>query len=64
MTQEFPQAFVHRVTKGYKRLFFNVSLPLDAIQIDDGTLVREPETVNRQLAEILDQAFGLKKPPL
>lgn len=63
MTQENPQAFVHRVTKGYKRLFFNVSLPLDVIQIDDGKLAREPETVNREIAQILDLAFGLKNTP-
>lgn len=49
-------AYVHRVTKGYKRLFFNVSLPLDELHWlpDEGMMTRQPEEVAKLIAAKLD----------
>ena len=58
-----PAAYVHRVTKGYKRLFFSVSLPLGVIDVDDDTLTRQPEEVARHIAHILDLALTLHARP-
>lgn len=57
---DVPGAYVHRVSKGYKRLFFNVSLPLDAIKVDDQKLVMDPGAVGKDIAAILDLALGLR----
>lgn len=49
--------YVHRISKGYKRLFFNVSVPLEVINVDDAKLAKEPEAVGKEIATILDLAL-------
>lgn len=49
-------AYVHRVTRGYKRLFFNCSLPLDQVRWlpDEATIRQAPEEVAKLIAAKLD----------
>lgn len=52
-------AYVHRLTKGHARWFFNVSLPLGYLAIDERRLTMVPEEVSRDVAAILDEAMKL-----
>lgn len=49
--------FVNRVTKGYRRLFFQVSLPLLVIPVEDGKLTMAPDEVCRDIADLLGAAL-------
>jgi hypothetical protein len=51
-----PGAYVHRLTRGYKRWFFNLSLPHDYLDwlASSDRVAREPDLVAQDIARAID----------
>lgn len=50
-------AYVHRISKGHSRLFFNCSIPLTWYDPDEKRLMMVPDEVAMELAEKLTKAL-------
>jgi hypothetical protein len=50
-------AYVHRLSKGFRRWFFNASVPLEYLHVDCKKLAADPEGAAMEVAQLLDRAI-------
>lgn len=53
-------AYVHRLSAGHTRYFFNVSVPRTWLEgvVDEQQLVRAPDEVCKQIAKLIEQGLA------
>lgn len=52
--------YIHHVSRGYKRLFFQVSVPLTWLDIPKERIEADPREVEREIAAKVEKALMLE----